>query len=134
VETKYLSPTRTQTTLLFFMCVLFYSSCVCRYAYANVYFKTTIIKQTIQIILLAGMPSSRAIFRFPQYCAFTCVRFGCTRHARCVDTKPKKKSRNTGRASDTVKAESSGEDPRATGSLDTPFFRNFLISDIFFLL
>ena len=35
-----------------FMCVLFFSSFVCISAYANVYFKTTIIKQNIQIILL----------------------------------------------------------------------------------
>jgi len=34
------------------MCVLFYSSFVCISAYANVYFKTTIIKQKIKIILL----------------------------------------------------------------------------------
>jgi len=29
-------------------------------------------------------------FRFPQYGASTCVRFGCARHASCVDTNPKK--------------------------------------------
>ena len=34
------------------MCDLFYSSFVCTSAYANVYFKTTIIKQNIKIILL----------------------------------------------------------------------------------
>jgi len=33
------------------MCDLFYSSFVCIYAYANVYFKTPIIKQTIKIII-----------------------------------------------------------------------------------
>ena len=38
--------------LFSFMCVLFYSSFVCISAYANVYFKTTIIKQNIKIILL----------------------------------------------------------------------------------
>jgi len=91
--------------LLIYMCVLFYESFVCIYAYANVYFKTTITKQTIKIILLAfgfprnniislillaGVPSSRATFGFPQYCASTFVRFGCTRHASFVDTKPKK--------------------------------------------
>ena len=43
-----------------FMCVLFFSSFVCTYAYANVYFKTTIIKQTMKIILLAGVPMSQA--------------------------------------------------------------------------
>ena len=39
---------------------------------------------------IARVPSSRATFGFPQYCAFTYVRFGCTQHASCVDTKPKK--------------------------------------------
>jgi len=34
------------------MYVLFYSSYVCIYAYANVYFKATIIKQIINIIIL----------------------------------------------------------------------------------
>jgi len=34
------------------MCILFYSSFVCISAYANVYFKTTIINQNIEIILL----------------------------------------------------------------------------------
>jgi len=36
-----------QNNLLFFMCILFYSSIVCIYAYANVYFKTTIKKNRI---------------------------------------------------------------------------------------
>jgi len=43
------------------MCVLFYSSFVCISAYANVYFKTKIIKQKIQTILIAGVPSSQAL-------------------------------------------------------------------------
>jgi len=43
------------------MCVLFYSSFVCISAYANVYFKTTIIKQNIKIIIIAGVPSSQAL-------------------------------------------------------------------------
>ena len=34
------------------MCVLFYSSSVCISAYAHVYFKTRITKQSIKIILL----------------------------------------------------------------------------------
>jgi len=42
--------------LSFFMCVLFYLSFVCISAYANVYFKTTIIKQNIKTILIAGVP------------------------------------------------------------------------------
>ena len=40
------------------MCVLFYSSFVCIPAYANVYFKTTIMKQNTKIMLIAGVPSS----------------------------------------------------------------------------
>ena len=39
---------------------------------------------------LEGVPSSRATFGFPQYCASTCARFGCTRHASCVDSNWKK--------------------------------------------
>jgi len=50
-----------QINLLFFMCVCFYSSFVCISAYANVYFKTIIIKQNIKIILIAGVPSSQAL-------------------------------------------------------------------------
>jgi len=46
------------------MCVLFYSSFVCISAYANVYFITTIIKQDIKIILIAGVPSSQALQGF----------------------------------------------------------------------
>jgi len=42
---------------------------------------------------IAGVPSSRATSGFPQYCASTCVRFGCTRHARCVDSKPPQKKK-----------------------------------------
>jgi len=43
------------------MCVLFFSSFVCISAYANIYFKTKIIKQNIQTILTAGVPSSQAL-------------------------------------------------------------------------
>ena len=44
--------------LSLFMCVLFYlsESFVCISAYANVYFKTTIIKQKIELILLVRGP------------------------------------------------------------------------------
>jgi len=41
--------------------ILFDSSFVCISAYANVYFKTTIIQQNIKIILIAGVPSSQAL-------------------------------------------------------------------------
>ena len=34
---------------------------VCISAFAHVYFKTTIIKQNIKIILIAGLPSSQAL-------------------------------------------------------------------------
>ena len=43
------------------MCVLLYSSFVCISAYANVYFKTTIMQLNIKILLLAGVPSSQAL-------------------------------------------------------------------------
>jgi len=43
------------------MCVWFYSSFVFVFAHANVYFKTTIIKQNIKTILIAGVPSSQAL-------------------------------------------------------------------------
>jgi len=46
--------------LSLFICVLFYSSFVCISAYANVYFQTTIRKQNIKTILIAGVPSSQA--------------------------------------------------------------------------
>ena len=49
-----------EINLLLFMCVLFYSSFVCISVYANVYFKTKIIKQNIKIILIAGVPKSQA--------------------------------------------------------------------------
>ena len=52
------------------MCVLFYSSSVCISAYANVYFKTTIIKQNIKIILLQNN-----IHVYEVYCG-SAVRFG----------------------------------------------------------
>jgi len=56
------------------MFVLFYSSPVCISAYANVYFKTTIFKQNIKMILIAGVPSSQALPGFlitvpPSVCA-----------------------------------------------------------------
>ena len=46
------------------MCALFYSSFVRVSAYANVYFKTAIIKQNMKIILIAGVPSSQALLGF----------------------------------------------------------------------
>jgi len=52
------------------MCVLFYSSFVCISAYANVYFKTTIIKQNIPIILLQNN------IDMPEVHCGSAVRFG----------------------------------------------------------
>jgi len=46
------------------LCVMFYSSFVCISACANVYFKTTITKQNMRIILIAGVPSSQARMGF----------------------------------------------------------------------
>jgi len=43
------------------MRVFFYSWFVCISAYANVYFKTTIIKQHIKKILIVGVPLSQAL-------------------------------------------------------------------------
>ena len=39
---------------------------------------------------IARVPSSRATSGFPQYCAFTCARVGCTGHDSCEDSKSKK--------------------------------------------
>jgi len=47
--------------LVLYMYVFFYSLFVCISAYANVCFKTTIIKPNIKIILTAGVPSSQAL-------------------------------------------------------------------------
>ena len=57
------------------MCVLFYSSFVCISAYANVYFETTITKQNIKIILIAGVLSSQALPGF----LITAPPSGCAR-------------------------------------------------------
>jgi len=46
------------------MCVLFYSSFVCISPYANVYFKTSIVKPNIKTTLIAGVPSSQALLGF----------------------------------------------------------------------
>ena len=43
---------------------------------------------------IAGVSSSRATSGFPQYCASTCARFGCTWHASCVDSKTKQNKKN----------------------------------------
>jgi len=65
---KFINKLRNQTSnllkfisnLVLCMCVLFCPSFVCASAYANVYFKTTAIKN-IKIILIAGVPSSQAL-------------------------------------------------------------------------
>ena len=73
--------------LVLCMCVLFYSSFVCISAYANVYFQTTIIKQNIKLILIAGVPSSQALPGF----LITAPPSACVPAASCVDSKKKKK-------------------------------------------
>jgi len=60
-ESETLDLLQIKINLLLFMRVLFYSSFVRISAYAKVYFKTTIIKQNIKIILIAGVPSSQAL-------------------------------------------------------------------------
>jgi len=52
-------PIQNQFAIVHVCFVLF--SFVCISAYANVYFKTTIIKQNIILILIAGVPSSQAL-------------------------------------------------------------------------
>ena len=47
--------------LSLFRCVLFYLSILCISAYAMVNSKTTIFKQNIKKILIAGVPSSQAL-------------------------------------------------------------------------
>jgi len=78
------------TNVVLFTCVFFYSSFFGIFAYANVYFKTTKIKQNIKLILIAGVPSSQALPGF-LITAPPCVRSGCTWCASCVDSNPKKK-------------------------------------------
>ena len=56
---------QSKINLLLCICVLFYSSFVHISAYANVYLKTTIIKQNMTIIIIAGVPSSQGL---PYYC------------------------------------------------------------------
>jgi len=51
-QTSNLFQFKINLSLTLFMCVLFYSSFACISAYANVYLRTTIIKQNIKIILL----------------------------------------------------------------------------------
>jgi len=82
------------------MYVMFYSLFVCISAYANVYFKTTIIKQNIKIILLhnnihvsevhcesavAGVPfHSIRRFQATLLLRTTCMRLCCNGVASCV--------------------------------------------------
>jgi len=58
------------------MFVLFCSSLVCISAYANAYFKITIYKQNIKVIMIVGVPSSQALPGFlitapPSVCVST---------------------------------------------------------------
>ena len=81
--------------LILFMCFLFYSLFVCISAYANVYFKTTIIKQNTKIILIAGVPSSQAILGF-LITAPPPVLVSAVLSALVVDSKPKKQKKGHG--------------------------------------
>ena len=80
-----------------FIYVLFYSSSVCISAYANDYFKTTIIKQNIKIILLALL-EYRSIRSGasgnPYYCApLVCVSDVMESPAVWWNNKPKTKKK-----------------------------------------
>jgi hypothetical protein len=70
--------------VFFFLFIVCLYTCVC-----DVYFKTTIIKQNIKIILIAGVPSSQVL---PYYCDSICTRSFCTWRASSVDSKPTKKN------------------------------------------
>ena len=58
-----IQPIVVHNNLFLCMChgMLFYFSIVCMYAYANVYFKTTIKKQNTKIVLIVGAPLSQAL-------------------------------------------------------------------------
>ena len=70
--------------------VWFYSSFVCISAYANVYFKTTTVKQKIKMIVLRECLRARR-FRATLLLHTTCVRSYCTWRAGCVAAYQKKK-------------------------------------------
>jgi len=117
---------KSKIKLLLRMSVVFYSSFVYISAYANVSFTTTLweclraglppgfpstASPPVCVLAVLGTqacgsqtkknqkaPSSRATSGFHQYCASTCARFGCTRHASCVASKPKKNKKPRVRA------------------------------------
>ena len=75
-----------------------YASFVCISAYANVYVKTTIIKQNIKIIIIVRVPSSQALPGFlitapPSVFVLALLRYSC------VDSNPKKKKKNVSSSS-----------------------------------
>jgi len=90
-QSETLNLLQIKINLFLFMCVLFYESFDCISAYANVYFKTTIIKQNIKIILIAGVPLSQAL---PGYLITICVRSCCNWRASSVESKTKTKKKN----------------------------------------
>ena len=63
-QNQTLNLLQSKINLLLCICILFYSSFDCISVYANVYLKTTIIKQNIKIILIAGVPSSQALLGY----------------------------------------------------------------------
>jgi len=68
-------------------------SFVCISAYAHAYFKSTTTKQKCKNNTNCGSAFEPGASGLSYYCASICDRFGCTRHATCVDSKPTKKKK-----------------------------------------
>ena len=96
---------KSKLNLLGSICVLLYSWFVCMSVYANVSFTTIcecLLHNNMRMFTSNQYSYVRGPLRvcrsirpgasgLPYYCNYICVRFGCTRHAGCVDSKPKKK-------------------------------------------
>ena len=65
-------------------------SFVCISAYADAYFKSITTKQKCKNSTNCGSAFGPGASGLSYYFASICDRFGCTRHASCVDSKPKK--------------------------------------------
>jgi len=72
------------------MCILFYSSFVCIFAYANVNFKTTIKQQNIKINTICVSAFEPGASWLPYYCTSICVRSWCNWRLLCGFKKKKK--------------------------------------------
>jgi len=70
-------------------------SFVCISAYAHDSIKTTTIKQKYKNNTNCGSAFEPGASGLSYYCASICDHFGCTRHASCVDSKPKKNNKST---------------------------------------